>query len=317
MGEFPATTFEELFEKTKALPWDEWLPENAFFPVQGKSIRSKLFSVSDCQAIVKKAIVEKLKIKYKRKWFNETGPLYTVEVGLLKDIATLTIDTSGAGLHKRGYRKLVGPAALRETLAAALILISRWTYDRVLIDPFCGTGTIPVEAAMIGLDMAPGLKRAFASEEWERIPKNSWTELREKARTLIKPDRELRIQGLDIDEKVLSLARYHAKLAEVDKFIHFQGRPVAELSSRFKYGFIITNPPYGERSGEIKEVERLYRDMGKIFERLDGWSYYIITSHPAFEKLFKKRAHRKRKLYNGKILCNYFQYFGPVPPLLT
>jgi len=313
MGEFPATTFEELFEKTKALPWNEWLPEDACFPVEGKSIRSKLFSVPDCQGIVKKAIVEKLKKTYKRSWFNETGAKYTIEVGLLKDIATLTIDTTGPGLHRRGYRKLAGPATLKETLAAGLILISKWTHDRVLIDPFCGTGTIPVEAAMVGLNMPPGLGRNFISEEWHRIPSSLWVKAREEAKSFIATDRELRIQGLDINEKILGPARYHAKQAGVDKFIHFQCRPVSELSSRFKYGFIITNPPYGERMGEIKEIEQLYRETGKIFESLDGWSYYIITSHPDFEKLFKRKADKKRKLYNGKIQCYLHQYFGPEP----
>lgn len=314
MGEFQALSFEELFEKTKALPWDEWIPENASFPVDGKSVDSKLFSVPDCQSIVKKAIVEKLKHKYKREWFEETGPRYTIEVGLLKDIATLTIDTSGAGLHKRGYRKLVGEAPLKETLASAMILISRWKHDRILLDPFCGSGTIPIEAAMIGLNMAPGLNREFAAEGWRRIPASAWKNAREEARDISKPDRELRIQGSDIDEEVLSLARYHAKQAGVDRHIHLQKRPMAEISSRFKYGFIICNPPYGERIGEIKQIEKLYRQMGEVFKKLDTWSYYIITSNLEFEKLFGRRADKKRKLYNGRIQCNYYQYFGSPPP---
>ena len=313
MGEFDALTFDELFEKTKALPWDEWLPENANFPVNGKSIKSKLFSVSHCQGIVKKAIVEKLKANYKKKWFKEDGPLYTIEVGLLKDRATLTIDTSGPGLHKRGYRKLVGKAGLKETLAAGMILISKWSYDRILIDPLCGTGTIPIEAAMIGLNMPPGLNRRFASEEWERIPKKLWTMARKEGESLIKTDRELRIQGTDIDERALSLARYHIKCSGLEEHIHLQRRPLMELSSRYKYGFIITNPPYGERSGTEKEAEKLYREMGEVFRKLDGWSYYTITSHLKFEKFFKERAHKKRKLYNGRLLCYYYQYFGPRP----
>jgi putative N6-adenine-specific DNA methylase len=315
VGEFKALTFEELFEQTKALPWDEWIPPDAEFPVNGKSIRSKLFSVSDCQAIVKKAIVEKLKLKYKKNWFEEKGPKYTIEVALLKDMATLTIDTSGPGLHKRGYRPLVGEASLKETLASGMILVSRWTHDRALLDPCCGSGTIPIESAMIGLNMAPGLKREFASEHWVRVPKKLWINAREEAKSFIKPDRELRIQGSDIDEKALNLARYHAKQAGVEKYVHFQKRPLNEISSRFKYGFIITNPPYGERQGDEEYVENLYREMGKAFEKFDSWSYYVITSYPGFERLFGQRADKKRKLYNGKIQCNYYQYFGPKMPL--
>ena len=312
-GEFTALSFEELFENTRALPWDEWLPENASFPVDGKSIKSKLFSVPDCQYIVKKAVVEKLKQKYKKKWFDEKGPLYKIEVGLLKDIATITIDTTGPGLHKRGYRKLVGEASLKETLASALILISKWKEDRVLIDPFCGSGTIPIEAAMIGLNIAPGLKRTFISEEWNLIPKKHWKTAREEAVAFIKSDREIRIQGTDIDDQAISLARYHAKKSGLEKYIHFQKRNVSEISSRFKYGYIISNPPYGERLGEIKEVEKLYKEMGKVFEELENWSYYVITSHKNFEKLFGRIADKKRKLYNGKIMCNYYQYFGLSP----
>ncbi|MCX7922311.1 MAG: class I SAM-dependent RNA methyltransferase [Clostridia bacterium] len=314
VGEFKALSFEELFEQTKALPWEEWIPEDAEFPVEGKSIDSKLFSVPDCQAIVKKAIVEKLKQKYKCEWFKETGPKYTIEVGLLKDVATLTIDTSGAGLHKRGYRKLVGGAPLKETLASAMILISRWNKDRVLIDPFCGSGTIPIEAALIGRNIAPGLKREFAAEKWPRINKDIWEKARQEAYDLAEFDRELRIQGSDIDDEAMSLARYHAKQAGVESAIHLQRMPMADLKSRYKYGFIICNPPYGERLGEMNEVEDLYRQMGRVFNSLDTWSHYVITSHPNFEKLFGRRADKKRKLYNGRLLCNYYQFFGPPPP---
>ncbi len=314
VGEFKALTFDELFEGTKALPWEEWIPEDGEFPVEGKSIDSKLASVPDCQAIVKKAIVERLKKTYKREWFNETGPKYRIEVGLLKDMATLTIDTSGAGLHKRGYRKLVGEAPLKETMACAMLLISWWKEDRVLIDPFCGSGTIPIEAAMIAKNIAPGLKRSFAAENWNNIPVTLWKNAREEAIDLIKKDQVVRIQGTDIDEQAISLARYHAKQAEVDKFIHLQAMPVSEISSRYKYGFIICNPPYGERSGEIMDVEKLYTEMGEIFKKFDTWSFYILTSHPEFEKLFGRKANKKRKLYNGRIMCNYFQFFGPPPP---
>mgnify|MGYP001176706796 CR=1 FL=1 len=314
VGEFKALTFDELFEGTKALPWEEWIPEDGEFPVEGKSVDSKLASVPDCQAIVKKAVVERLKKRYRREWFEETGPKYRIEVGLLKDVATLTIDTSGTGLHKRGYRKLVGEAPLKETMACAMLMISWWKEDRVLIDPFCGLGTIPIEAAMIAKNIAPGLKRSFAAENWGNIPINLWENAREEANDLIKRDQVLRIQGTDIDENTISLARYHAKQAEVDEFIHLQCMPVSKISSRYKYGFIICNPPYGERSGEIKDVEKLYGEIGEIFRKFDTWSYYILTSHPEFEKLFGLKASKKRKLYNGRIMCNYFQFFGPPPP---
>jgi len=314
IGEFKAMTFDELFEKTKALPWDEWIPENAQFPVIGKSVSSKLASIPDCQAIVKKAVVEKLKQKYKKDWFEETGPVYKIEVGLLKDIATLSIDTSGTGLHKRGYRKLVSSAPLKETLASAMIQISRWKKDRVLNDPFCGSGTIPIEAAMIGLNIAPGLNREFVSVGWPQITEKMWKDARAEANDLKELDNELLIQGSDINDEVMSLARYHAKLAGVDKHIHLQRRDMREISSRHKYGFIICNPPYGERLSEKREVEKLYQDMGKVFKTLDTWSYYVLTSHVDFERFFGQKANKKRKLYNGMIMCNYYQFFGPPPP---
>ncbi|NLD48508.1 MAG: class I SAM-dependent RNA methyltransferase [Clostridiaceae bacterium] len=314
MGEFQALTFDELFEKTKALPWDEWIPCNAEFPVEGKSVDSKLFSISDCQAIVKKAVVEKLKTKHKKEWFEETGPRYRIEVSLLKDMATLTIDTSGAGLHKRGYRKLVSGAPLKETLACAMIQISRWRDDRVLIDPFCGSGTIPIEAALIALNIAPGLNREFDSEKWSNIPHRLWNDARNEARNLIKADAKLHIQGSDISEEAMSLARYHANQAGVERYIHLQRMPFSDIKSKASYGFIICNPPYGERLGELKEVERLYREMGKTFGELDTWSHYILSSHPELEKLFGRKADKKRKLFNGRILCNYYQFFGPPPP---
>ncbi len=313
VGEFNALTFDELFEKTKALPWSDWIPEDAEFPVEGKSINSQLSSVPDCQAIVKKAIVEKMKLKYKKDWFDETGPKYKVEVGLLKDVATLTIDTSGAGLHKRGYRRLAGSAPLKETMACAMIQISRWNKDRVLVDPLCGAGTIPIEAALIGLNIAPGINRKFVSDSWPNISQTAWEKAREEAHDSIDRNIELRISGSDIDEDEIHLARVHAKEAGVDKNIHLQKMDVKELKSRYKYGFIICNPPYGERIGEKSEAEELYRDMGKVFKSFDTWSYYVLTSHPDFEKLFGKKANKKRKLYNGKILCNYFQFFGPPP----
>lgn len=314
MGEFKALTFDELFEGTKALPWDEWLPENAQFPVDGKSVDSKLSSVPDCQAIVKKAIVEKLKLKYKKQWFDENGPLYRIEVGLLKDIATLTVDTTGPGLHKRGYRTLNTGAPLKETLAAALLMISRWKPDRALIDPFCGSGTIPVEAALIAGNIAPGAKRSFSAEGWQQTPAGLWSKAREEAGDKARKVPDLRIQGSDIDDEAISLARYHATQAGVSQDIHLQRLPVADISSRYKYGFIVCNPPYGERLGEMSEVERLYKELGGIFKDFETWSFYVITSHPRFEALVGRRADKKRKLYNGRIQCNYYQFYGPPPP---
>ncbi len=313
LGEFAARSFEELFEQTKALPWTDWLPENAEFPVEGKSIQSGLFSVPDCQAIVKKAIVEKMKQRYPRKWFEEKGPRYKIQVALLKDIATLTIDTSGAGLHKRGYRKLSAEAPLKETLAAALVSISRWKADRAFIDPFCGSGTIPIEAALIGRNIAPGLGRDFAAENWPQVADVIWRQAREEARDSILHHQPLGIMGFDIDGDVLDLARYHAKQAGLQNVISFQQRDVRELRSKYSYGYLISNPPYGERLSEIDEVEKLYRDMGKVFKDLNTWSFYIISSHPRFEQLFNRSADKKRKLYNGRIQCNYYQFYGPKP----
>jgi putative N6-adenine-specific DNA methylase len=314
IGEFTATTFDELFEKTKALPWSDWIPEDGAFPVEGKSVKSTLFSVSDCQAIVKKAVVESLKKTYKREWFEEKGPLYKIEVALLKDVATLTIDTSGPGLHKRGYRELIGTAPLKETMAAALILLSRWKPDRVLVDPFCGSGTIPIEAALIGQNIAPGMNREFVSESWPVIPKALWREARAETHDLAAYDRKLEIIGTDIDDQVLKVARRNAAEAGIEEQIHFQRMDVRDFRSKKKYGYVICNPPYGERLGERREVERLYREMGQVFSLLDTWSFYVITSDEDFEKHFGRIASKKRKLYNGNIKVDYYQFFGPRPP---
>lgn len=313
IGEFTVETFEELFQNTKFLPWADWIPKDARFPVEGKSIKSRLFSVPDCQAITKKAVVEKLKEQYPVKWFEETGPLYRIETALLNDRVTLTIDTSGAGLHKRGYRKLNAAAPLKETLAAALISISRWKPDRALIDPFCGSGTIPLEAALIGRNIAPGLGRSFVSEDWPQIPSALWKRAREEARDSILQDQPLGILGYDVDPEVLKLARYHAEQAGLGKQISFQQQDVRQLNSRYKYGYLICNPPYGERLSEKAEVERLYRDMNEVFNRLDTWSWYILTSHPGFETLVHRQSSKRRKLYNGRIQCTYYQFFGPRP----
>ncbi|NLA58575.1 MAG: class I SAM-dependent RNA methyltransferase [Firmicutes bacterium] len=317
LGEFKATTFYELFDQTRALPWGDWLPADARFPVEGKSVKSTLYSVSDCQAIVKKAIVESLKERYHKEWFPEDGPLYKIEVALLKDIATLSIDTTGPGLHKRGYRTLISEAPLKETLAAAMLILSRWDHNTPLIDPFCGSGTIPIEAALLGLNIAPGINRSFVSEDWPSIPKELWRAEREEADKLAQLDRRLYIIGTDIDPQVLRVARRNAEAAGVGKYIHFQARPLSELSSQRKYGKIICNPPYGERIGERKEVAKLYREMGQVFQQLDTWSFYILTSHPQFEKLFGRQATKRRKLYNGNIQVQFYQYFGPRPPRMA
>lgn len=314
VGEFTALTFDELFEKTKALPWSDWLPADAEFPVEGKSIKSKLFSVPDCQAIVKKAIVEQMKGRYRKSWFSENGPKYKVEVALLKDVATLTIDTSGPGLHKRGYRKLTAQAPLKETLAAAMVDLSFWNPERILIDPFCGSGTIPIEAAMIGLNMAPGSRRSFTAESWPQVPARLWQKAREEAGDAVRRDLKLKIIGTDIDEKAMSLARYHRKQAGLDQQIHLQTLPLTELRNSHKYGCILCNPPYGERLSDREGVEQLYREMGDVFKPLDTWSFYILTAHEGFENVFGRRADRKRKLYNGRLECQYYQYYGPRPP---
>jgi len=314
VGEFKATTFEELFEQTRDLPWAEIIPREAEFPVEGKSVKSTLFSVSDCQAIVKKALVESLKKKYKQEWFPERGPLYRVEVSLLKDVVTLTIDTSGAGLHKRGYREHTGSSPLRENLAAAMIRLARWDAPIPLVDPFCGSGTIPIEAALMGRNIAPGLNRSFAAERWPQVPSSYWEKARKEARELMDLEQPLYIQGLDVDERVLKGARKNAASAGVEEDIHFQKSAVAEISSRKKYGKIICNPPYAERQGEMPEVEKLYHQMGKVIKNLDTWSFYILTSHTGFERLFGRKASKKRKLYNGNIRVYYYQYYGPAPP---
>ena len=314
IGEFRATTFDELFEQTKALPWADWITEDAAFPVEGKSVKSTLFSVSDCQAIVKKAVVESLKKRYKREWFEETGPMYKIEVALLKDVATLTIDTSGPGLHKRGYRTLIGTAPLKETMAAALVLLSRWKPDRVLMDPFCGSGTIPIEAALIGQNIAPGMNREFASEAWPVIPRSVWREARAETHDLARYGQKLEIIGTDLDGEILKVARRNAAEAGVDDLIHFQRMDVRDVRTKRKYGYLICNPPYGERLSERKQVSRLYAEMGRTFSALDTWSFYILTSDEQFEKHFGRKASKKRKLYNGNIKVDYYQFFGPKPP---
>jgi len=313
LGEFEAKTFDELFEKTKALPWDRWIPVNGQFPVQGKSVKSQLFSVSDCQAIVKKAVVEKLKQKYNVEWFEETGPSYSIQVALLKDRVTLTIDTSGVGLHKRGYREEAGEAPIKETLAAAMVQLSHWQHRRLLLDPLCGSGTILIEAALIGDNIAPGLTRRFASEDWPVLGKELWQRARSEASASIQ-DNPMDLQGSDIDGRLLDVARANADNAGVGDKIHFQRRALSDVRSSHKYGCVICNPPYGERLEDAANVQKLHREMAKAFSSWDTWSIYVITSNPDFEKHFGRRADKKRKLYNGRIKCNYYQFTGPPPP---
>ncbi|PLT34916.1 class I SAM-dependent RNA methyltransferase [Bacillus sp. V5-8f] len=315
VGEFKATTFDELFENTKSLNWEDYLPEDAEFPVSGKSVKSTLFSVPDCQAIVKKAIVNRMQTSYKRtSWLAENGPLFKVEVSLLKDIATLTIDASGAGLHKRGYRAGQGEAPLKETLAAALIMLTNWHPDKPFIDPFTGSGTIPIEAALIGQNIAPGFNRGFVSESWPWIGSKTWEEVRQEAEDLAKYDEPVDISGFDIDHKMVEVAKANSMEAGLGELINFKQMQVRDFATQKEYGVIVGNPPYGERLGEKKAVEKMYQEMGQAFSKLDTWSIYIITSHPDFEKLYGRSATKKRKLFNGFIRTDYYQYWGKRPP---
>ena len=313
LGYFTATDFGELFERTREIAWERFIPLKGKMHVTGKSHKSKLFSVPDCQSIVKKAIVEAMKRRYRVDRFEETGPDYRIEVALLNDMATISLDTTGPGLHKRGYRTEKGEAPLRETLAAALVKLSRWTPDRLLADPFCGSGTIAIEAGLIGENRAPGLNRSFVSEGWPLIPKGVWADAREEARSTALPPR-FKILASDIDGSAIRYAVENAKRAGLADSISFQKKRVDEFSSARKYGCLVCNPPYGERTGDVPGVEEAYRAMGKVFRRLDDWSLFALTSNPDFERFFGGKATRKRKLYNGNILCHLYQYLGPLPP---
>ncbi|HNX22896.1 MAG TPA: class I SAM-dependent RNA methyltransferase [Spirochaetota bacterium] len=312
LAEFRAYDFEQLYQGALAVEWENFIPVNGKMHVIGKAVNSKLHSVPDCQAIVKKAIVESMKRKFKQDWFDESGPAYRIEISLLKDMATLTLDTSGAGLHKRGYRESQGEAPLKETLAAGLINISRWKPDRVFADPLCGSGTIPIEAALIGKNIAPGLIRSFSSEDWPEIPSSLWKLHRDEAEDLINKN-PLEIFASDIDKRVFDAAVSNAEKARVGDSIIFQKKPVSEFSSSKKYGCIVCNPPYGERLQNAKEVHELYMEMGKVFSKLDSWSYFIMTSNENFEKSFGRKADKNRKLYNGKIKTYLYQYMGSLP----
>ena len=319
VGNFEATTFDELFEKTKSLEWEKFIPKNGkFWVAKATSVKSKLFSPSDIQSIIKKAIVERLKKVYKTEWFKEDGESYPIRVSLIKNEVSIGLDTSGESLHKRGYRKLSSKAPLTETLAAAMIMLSPWKADRILVDPFCGSGTIPIEAAMIGANIAPGMNREFVADKWDNfIPKKVWYNAFDEAFDSVKNDVEMNIQGYDIDREMVRIARENAKLAGVDEHIHFQQKPMRELSSSKKYGFIITNPPYGERLEDKKAMEPLYKEMGQTFNALDSWSYYIISGFEETERFFGKKADKNRKIYNGMMKTYIYQYMGPKPPKAT
>ncbi len=319
VAKFKAETFDELFEKTKALPWEDFIPRDGkFWVAKATSIKSKLFSPSDIQSIMKKAMVERLKQKYHMDWFSESGADYPIRVTIMKDEVTVGIDTSGESLHKRGYRKLTSKAPLTETLAAALLMLTPWKWDRILVDPFCGSGTIPIEAAMLGLNMAPGRKRSFLAEQWDNLPAAKFfARAREEAEDMVVRDRTLSIQGYDIDRDIIPAARQNAILAGVDGQIHFQVKPVKELSSPKKYGFILTNPPYGERMEEKAAMPGLYREIGEVFRGLDTWSYYIITGFEDAQKYIGRKADKNRKIYNGMMKTYFYQFQGPKPPRKT
>lgn len=316
VGEFTAYTYEELFEKTKALPWEDYIPENGkFWVTKAASIKSKLFSPSDIQSIMKKAMVERMKMKYHLSWFEEDGASYPIRVSLMKDVVTVAIDTTGVSLHKRGYRKLQSKAPISETLAAALIMLTPWKKDRILVDPFCGSGTFLIEAAMMAANMAPGMNRSFLAEDWKNvIPRRAWYDAHDDAASLVDTNIDLDLQGFDIDGEVVKAAKENAADAGVDHLIHFQKRPVHELRHPKKYGFIITNPPYGERLEEKAELPALYRQIGEVYEALDSWSMYLITSYEDTEKYIGRKADKNRKIYNGMIKTYYYQFLGPKPP---
>ena len=316
IGSFHATTFEELFEKTKELPWEEYIPlDGKFWVAKAASIKSKLFSPSDIQSIMKKAIVERLKQVYKISWFEEGGASYPLRVFLMKDEVTIGLDTTGESLHKRGYRKLTAKAPIAENLAAALIMLTPWRGDRILVDPFCGSGTFPIEAAMMAANMAPGMNREFLAQNWKNlISKREWYDCVDEAADLVDLQVKTDIQGYDMDPHMVSIARENAKLAGVDHLIHFQTREVKELSHPKKYGFIITNPPYGERLEEKENLGSLYKTIGERFKQLDSWSLYMITSYENAEADMGKKADKNRKIYNGMMKTRFYQFMGPKPP---
>ena len=316
VGSFRAETFEELFERTKEIPWEEYIPQDGkFWVAKAASVKSRLFSPSDIQSIMKKAMVERLKTRYRIQWFPETGSSYPVRVFLMKDVVTVGLDTTGTSLHKRGYRPVAGKAPIAENLAAALIMLTPWKRDRILVDPFCGSGTFPIEAAMMAANIAPGMNRSFTAESWTNlIPKKSWYEAVNEAQDMIDDNIEADIQGYDADGEVLRAARRNAEEAGVSHLIHFQQREVRNLSHPKKYGFLITNPPYGERLEEKETLPRIYKEFGDAFRKLDSWSAYMITSYDDAERYFGKKSDKNRKIYNGMIRTYFYQFSGPRPP---
>lgn len=315
-GSFKAETFEELFQGTRNIPWEDFIPEDGkFWVAKASSIKSKLFSPSDIQSIMKKAMVERLKNRYGVTWFPENGASYPLRVFLYKDMVTVGIDTSGESLHKRGYRTLTSKAPITETLAAALILLTPWNRDRILVDPFCGSGTFPIEATMMAAKMAPGMNRSFLAEGWRNVIKRKcWYEAMDEAGDLVEEDVEVDIQGYDVDGDIVKAARSNAQSAGVDHMIHFQQRPVSALSHPKKYGFIISNPPYGERIEGKENLPALYREIGERFEALDSWSMYLITSYEDAQKYIGRKADKNRKIYNGMLKTYFYQFMGPKPP---
>ncbi len=311
LGAFPARNFEELFQGTKKLPWEAWIGKYDAFPVKGHCIKSKLYSVPDCQSIIKKAIVSRLSDAYGIRWFQENGVKYQIEFFLFKDVVSVMIDTSGTALHKRGYRPDAGAAPLRETLAAALALTARPREDTLIWDPTCGSGTIAIEAAMILSNRAPGLGRGFAGESFPQIPAALWKDAREAADAAIKRDAEFEVWASDIDEEILDVAYENALRAGVEEHLRIFQADVRKIEKPDRRGSIVCNPPYGERLMTPEEAEALYRDMGRVFDGFLPWQIYVITSHPAFEKCYGRRADKIRKLYNGMIPCNLYQYFKP------
>ena len=316
VGSFHAETFEELFQGTRSLPWEEFIPSDGkFWVAKAASVKSKLFSPSDIQSIMKKAMVERLKGVYHVSWFEEDGAPFPVRVFLMKDEVTVGLDTTGESLHKRGYRKLTAKAPIAENLAASLIMLTPGRGDRILVDPFCGSGTFPIEAAMMAASMAPGMNRSFTAEEWPSVVgKRNWYDAVDEAREMVDLQIETDIQGYDIDDAMVSIARENAKLAGVDKLIHFQRRPLSQLSHPKKYGFLITNPPYGERLEEKSALPALYKEIGERYASLDSWSMYLITAYENAERDIGRKADKNRKIYNGMMKTYFYQYMGPKPP---
>ena len=316
IGSFHAETYEELFQGTKAVPWEEYIPKDGkFWVAKAGSVKSKLFSPSDIQSIMKKAMVERMKEKYAITWFEENGESFPIRAFLMKDEVTVGLDSTGDSLHKRGYRKLTAKAPIAENLAASLIMLTPWRANRILVDPFCGSGTFPIEAAMMAANMAPGMNRSFTAENWGHIiGRKFWYDTMDEAQELVDLSVETDIQGYDIDEKMVAIARENAKLAGVDRLIHFQKRSVEQLSHPKKYGFIITNPPYGERLEEKSALPALYKIIGERYKALDSWSMYLITAYEQAENDIGRKADKNRKIYNGMMKTYYYQFLGPKPP---